>query len=76
MNIFSTYIYTCPINIHCYSNCTDRDGLRSRTCLKKLPYLLMYKSEKFYTKIELQSWGGRLIHETRLCQAQIDVQDQ
>ena len=24
MNIFSIYIYTCPVNIHCYFNCTDQ----------------------------------------------------
>ena len=23
MNIFSINIYTCPVNIHCYFNCTD-----------------------------------------------------
>ena len=24
MNIFSIYIHTCPVNIHCHFNCTDR----------------------------------------------------
>ena len=24
MNICSIYIYTCPVNMHCHFNCTDR----------------------------------------------------
>ena len=40
MNIYSIYIYTCPVNIHCHFNCKNDLGLRSRTFslkIKKLP---------------------------------------
>ena len=40
MNIFSVYIYTCPMNKHCHLTAQTDLGLRSRTFslkINKLP---------------------------------------